>query len=78
MRTNHRSGDEVADDWRQADALREIAEHERSREAAREREDEIEIVHRAMVLRGSGLSLPGDPAVPPGSEQWSEDGRHDH
>ena len=57
VRTDQRAREQIADDRRQARALREVAENQRGREAAGERQDQIEVVHRRIVLRQIDLAL---------------------
>ena len=51
--SDQRAGDQVADERRQAEALRAVAEHQRGAEASGQREDQIEVVHQASRATGS-------------------------
>ena len=45
VRPDDDAGDQIADDRRQSEPMRDRAEHERGGEATGEREDEINVVH---------------------------------
>ena len=46
VRPDQRAGQQIADDRRQAEPLRDVAEHQRRREAAGQRQDQVVGVHR--------------------------------
>ena len=61
VRADQRAGEQVADDRRQAEPLREVAEHQRGGQAAGQREDQVVAVHRASYgyLMSREVSPPG-------------------
>ena len=56
MRSDECPGEKVADDRRQAEALRDIPENQGRGEPAGQRVDQIEVVHWEMVPGANGLA----------------------
>ena len=73
VRTHQRAGKEIADDRGQPCSLREVTQDQGGRKAAGERQDQIEVVHGRIVLRGLALLLAEHALVPPRGEERRED-----
>ena len=69
VRADDDAGQQIADDRRQLEPMRDRTEHQRSGEPAGEREDEIDVVHggRGWLVSGTPPTEPLRPtgAIPP-------------
>ena len=71
VRPDDDASDQIADDWRESEPMRDRAEYERGGEAAGERENEIDVVHRGSPgqagIRSANRTVPRPPGNPAGS-----------